>query len=348
MGASLDEYPQLIMELSGRSTPVKITEAAIIVCLILLAFVGNVLVCIAVFKKAHLRTIPNMFITNLAVSDILMAIVCMPITLHVLISGKWAFSSSLCDMHGVSIFTFGVVSQVNMSVIAVNRYFALCRPFECKAIFTKTNVLSMITILWILPSVASVPPLVGWGYYAFHPGKALCIYPFHVNIIYAVIIKILFIAFPIGLIVFSYTRCILAIKSSNRQMREMSDVPSSVGQESRKAREVRATWTMLFSTLGFSMCWLPVSVIGSIETFGAGGNLPRQVFILYSFLIFLSSTINPFVYCLLNRDFRKAFREVIPFGIKRNEIMEGDGCHTAHKAPLFNHWTNKHANKREA
>ena len=289
-----------------------------------------------------------MFITNLAVSDILMAIVCMPITLHVLISGKWPFSSSLCDMHGVSIFTFGVVSQVNMSVIAVNLYFALCRPFECKAIFTKTNVLSMITILWILPSVASVPPLVGWGHYAFHPGKALCIYPFHVNIIYAVIIKILFIAFPIGLIVFSYTRCILAIKSSNRQMREMSDDPSSVGQESRKAREVRATWTMLFSTLGFSMCWLPVSVIGSIETFGAGGNLPRQVFILYSFLIFLSSTINPFVYCLLNRDFRKAFREVIPFGIKRNEIMEGDGCHTARKAPLFNHWTNKHANKREA
>ena len=348
MGASLDEYPQLIMELSGRSTQVKITEAAILVCLILLAFVGNVLVCIAVFKTAHLRTIPNMFITNLAVSDILMAIVCMPITLHVLISGKWPFSSSLCDMHGVSIFTFGVVSQVNMSVIAVNRYFALCRPFECKAIFTKTNVLSMITILWILPSVASVPPLVGWGYYAFHPGKALCIYPFDVNLIYAMTIRILFIAFPMGLIVFSYTRCILAIKSSNRQMREMSDDPSSVGQESRKAREVRATWTMLFSTLGFSMCWLPVSVIGSIETFGAGGNLPRQVFILYSFLIFLSSTINPFVYCPLNRDFRKAFREVIPFGIKRNEIMEGDGCHTARKAPLFNHWTNKHANKREA
>ena len=348
MGASLDEYPQLIVELSRRSTPVKITEAAILVCLILLSFVGNVLVCIAVFKRVHLRTIPNMFITNLAVSDILMAIVCMPISLHVLISGKWPFSSSVCDMHGFFIFTFGIVSQVNMSVIAVNRYFALCRPFQCKAIFTKINVLSMIAILWILPSVASVPPLVGWGYYAFHPGKALCIYPFHVNLIYAMTIQILFIAFPMGLIVFSYTRCILSIKSSNRQMTEMSDDPSSVGQESRKAREVRATWTMLFSTLGFSMCWLPVSVISFIETFGAGGNLPRQVFILYSFLIFLSSTINPFIYCLLNGDFRKAFWEVIPFGIKRNEIKEGDGRHTARKAPLFNHSTNKHANKREA
>ena len=328
MTASLDEYPQLVVELSGRSTQVKITEAAILVCLILLAFVGNVLVCIAVFKKAHLRTIPNMFITNLAVSDILMAIVCMPISLHVLISGKWPFSSSVCDMHGFFMFTFGIVSQVNVSVIAVNRYFALCRPFECKAIFTKINVIFMIAILWILPSVASVPPLVGWGYYAFHPGKALCIYPFHVNIIYAVIIKILFIAFPIGLIVFSYTRCILAIKSSNRQMREMSDDPSSVGQESRKAREVRATWTMLFSTLGFSMCWLPVSVIDFIETSRGGGNLPRQAFMLNGFLIFLSSTINPFIYWLSNRDFRKAFREVIPFAFERNEIMMGEMPHS--------------------
>ena len=328
MTASLDEYPQLIVELSGRSTPVKITEAAILACLVLLAFVGNVLVCIAVFKTAHLRTIPNVFITNLAVSDILMAIVCMPISLHVLISGKWPFSSSVCDMHGFFMFTFGIVSQVNVSVIAVNRYFALCRPFECKAIFTKINVLFMIAILWILPSVASVPPLVGWGYYAFHPGKALCSYPFHVNLIYAMIIRILFIAFPMGLIVFSYMRCILAIKSSNRQMREMSDDPSSVGQESRKAREVRATWTMLFSTLGFSMCWLPVSVIDFIETSRGGENLPRQVFMLNGFLIFFSSTINPFIYWLSNRDFRKAFREVIPFGFKRNEIMVGEMPHS--------------------
>ena len=328
MTASLDEYPQLIVELSRRSTPVKITEAAILVCLILLAFVGNVLVCIAVFKSACLRTIPNMFITNLAVSDILMAIVCMPISLHVLISGKWPFSSSVCDMYGFFMFTFGIVSQVNVSVIAVNRYFALCRPFECKAIFTKINVLSMIAILWILPSVASVPPLVGWGYYAFHPGKAFCIYPFHVNMIYTTVVQLLFIAFPMGLIVFSYTNCILAIRSSNRQIAEMADDPTSVGQGARKAREVCATWTMLFSTLGFSMCWLPVSVIDFIETSRGGGNLPRQVFMLNGFLIFFSSTINPFIYWLSNRDFRKTFREVIPFGFKRNEIMVGEMPHT--------------------
>ena len=321
MTASLDEYPQLVVELARRSTPVKITEAAILVCLIILAFVGNVLVCVTVFKSARLRTIPYMLITNLAVSDILMAIVCMPVSLHVLISGKWPFSSSVCDMHGFFIFTFGIVSQVNMSVIAVNRYFAVCRPFYCKVVFTKRNSLIIIAILWVLPSIASVPPLVGWGYYAFNPGKAFCIYPFNVNIIYTMIIQLLFIAFPMKLIVFSYAKCILAIRSSNRQIEGMVANPNSVGLESRKAREVRATWTMLFSTLGFSMCWLPVSVIDFIETSRGGGNLPRQVFMLNGFLIFLSSTINPFIYWLSNRDFRKAFRQVILCRARGNEIL---------------------------
>ena len=260
MAASLDEYPQLIADLVHRSTPVRLIESGLLTCLIILAFAGNVIICAAVFKSPRLRTVPNMFVTNLAVSDILMAAVCMPISLHVLISGEWPFSSVVCDLQGFFMFSFGIVSQVNMSVIAVNRYFAVCRPFDCKVIFTKRNVLLIIALLWILPSIASVPPLAGWGYYAFNAGKAFCIYPFNVNMIYTTIVQVLFIAFPMGLIAFSYTKCFFAIRSSNRQVAQMVDNLRPADHESRKAQEVRATWTMMFATLGFSLCWLPVSV----------------------------------------------------------------------------------------
>ena len=249
-----------------------------------------------------------------------MAVVCMPISLHVLVSSEWPFGSVVCDVQGYFIFLFGIVSTENMSVIAVNRYFAVCRPFVCKVIFTKRNVLLIIALLWILPSIASVPPLVGWGYYAFNGGKAFCIYPFNVNIIYTTIVQLLFIAFPMGLIAFSYTKCFLAIRSSNRQVAQMEDNPHPANHESRKAREIRATWTMMFATLGFSLCWLPVSVIDFIDTFTGGGNLPRQVFTLNAFLIFTSSTVNPFIYWLTNRDFREAYREVLPCR-KRNEVI---------------------------
>lgn len=51
----------------------------------------------------------------------------------------------------------------------------------------------------------------------------------------------------------------------------------------------------------------------SFVAFLGGGNLPRQVYMLNANLIYISSTINPFIYWLMNKDFRRAFKEVLPF-----------------------------------
>jgi O-antigen/teichoic acid export membrane protein len=34
---------------------------------------------------------------------------------------------------------------------------------------------------------------------------------------------------------------------------------------------------------------------------------------LNAYLIYISSTINPFIYWFMNKDFRRAFKEVLPF-----------------------------------
>lgn len=47
----------------------------------LLCMVGNVLVCLIVIENRHMRTVINLFIFNLAVSDLLVGIFCIPITL---------------------------------------------------------------------------------------------------------------------------------------------------------------------------------------------------------------------------------------------------------------------------
>lgn len=51
------------------------------VLIFLLCMVGNSLVCFIVLKNQHMRTVTNMFILNLAVSDLLVGIFCMPTTL---------------------------------------------------------------------------------------------------------------------------------------------------------------------------------------------------------------------------------------------------------------------------
>lgn len=47
----------------------------------LLCMVGNILVCLIVMENRHMRTVINLFILNLAVSDLLVGIFCIPTTL---------------------------------------------------------------------------------------------------------------------------------------------------------------------------------------------------------------------------------------------------------------------------
>lgn len=47
----------------------------------LLCMVGNILVCLIVLENRHMRTVTNLFIFNLAISDLLVGIFCIPTTL---------------------------------------------------------------------------------------------------------------------------------------------------------------------------------------------------------------------------------------------------------------------------
>ncbi|GAB1295160.1 Neuropeptide FF receptor 1 [Apodemus speciosus] len=64
-----------------HSSPVAAMFIAAYALIFLLCMVGNALVCFIVLKNRHMRTVTNMFILNLAVSDLLVGIFCMPTTL---------------------------------------------------------------------------------------------------------------------------------------------------------------------------------------------------------------------------------------------------------------------------
>lgn len=46
-----------------------------------LCMVGNILVCLIVLENRRMRTVTNLFILNLAISDLLVGIFCIPTTL---------------------------------------------------------------------------------------------------------------------------------------------------------------------------------------------------------------------------------------------------------------------------
>lgn len=91
-------------DLQSRSVYLVVVEVSSLIVLNLLSLMGNTLVCISVYRNTRLRTTTNLYITALAISDLLSAVFVMPLTIGVLVSGRWIFAflavafilSSLC------------------------------------------------------------------------------------------------------------------------------------------------------------------------------------------------------------------------------------------------------------
>ena len=60
------------------------------------ALAGNTLVCFAVLKNEHMRTVTNYYIVNLGFADILVSLLCLPITVVVDVSETWFFGQMAC------------------------------------------------------------------------------------------------------------------------------------------------------------------------------------------------------------------------------------------------------------
>lgn len=71
-----------------------------------------------------MRTPRNMFIINLAVSDLLLCVITMPLTLVQIVTAYWPFGNydflckSISSLHAISIF----VSTISITAIALDRY----------------------------------------------------------------------------------------------------------------------------------------------------------------------------------------------------------------------------------
>lgn len=64
-----------------HSSPVAAMFILAYTFIFLMCVIGNILVCFIVVKNRQMRTVTNVFILNLAISDLLVGIFCMPTTL---------------------------------------------------------------------------------------------------------------------------------------------------------------------------------------------------------------------------------------------------------------------------
>jgi hypothetical protein len=119
--------------------------------------IGNCLAVTAVIRKASMRTPRNMFIINLAVSDLLLCVITMPLTLMEIVTTYWPLGNHeyLCKTFGclqaISIF----VSTISITAIALDRYhvspsYSTTYNFQTHSVTTASPTTTPISFLYPL------------------------------------------------------------------------------------------------------------------------------------------------------------------------------------------------------
>ncbi|XP_077172700.1 QRFP-like peptide receptor [Paroedura picta] len=141
--------------------PAAICLVAMYLVSFAVGFVGNVL-SLRMLTRKHNRRAPSLRATrslliNLAVCDLLVVCVCMPITVGNLIYKAWVYGDFLCRalpfVQAVSVSA----SVLSLTVISLNRYYSVHNPLNARSFFTHRKIWSTILVVWGLSSGICLP-----------------------------------------------------------------------------------------------------------------------------------------------------------------------------------------------
>ena len=302
---SLEKYVSLLAQ---RETGIVALEVLVCVVLLLAALIGNSLVLWMVCKNKNLRTIPNHFIISLALSDIAMATICQPPCLTVLIVGKRTYGNFVCQMQGYVVATLACVSLLTLTLVAVNRYFLIVRPKNYQNIFTTGRTRLMILAIWVLSLLEPLPYLLSGHNYVYHAGKFFCFQVVEVD--FFTLLGYIFIVIPMFVLILCYYKVFKTLREHKKRlqsMRRRDDQPSTV---KITVEDIKVTKTLFITVCGFVICWTPISIVDFIGFAQGSWNLPREAYVMYTFLGQLSTVINPVIYGVMNKTFREEYKKL--------------------------------------
>ncbi len=208
--------------------------------LVLLTTGGNLLVIFAFKVERHLRTVSNYFLLSLAVADLIIGVVSMPLfTMHLLL-GRWPFPFQVCDLWLSIDYTVSNASVANLLIISIDRYLSVTRPLTYRVGRTPRRAGLMIGAAWIVSFVLWTPWIYAWpsieGKRKVPPGE--CYIQFlNSNPIVTILTAVAAFYLPVTIMTILYLRIYVETKRRQRELGYLTaDRPARRWREGLKTR----------------------------------------------------------------------------------------------------------------
>ncbi|KAJ8282763.1 hypothetical protein COCON_G00052820 [Conger conger] len=137
--------------------------ALLILVIIFFTIGGNILVILAVSLEKKLQNATNFFLRSLAVADMLVGILVMPISLiNILYDYVWPLPHALCPIWIYLDVLFSTASIMHLCAISLDRYVAIRNPIEHSRFNSRTKAMLKIAAVWTISIGISMPiPVIG-------------------------------------------------------------------------------------------------------------------------------------------------------------------------------------------
>ncbi|KAK3093886.1 hypothetical protein FSP39_021468 [Pinctada imbricata] len=287
---------------------------------IVFGFLENLLVFLVIVSNKQLRTVTNIFISTLAVSDIVICVCSLPFQLHYGITNHWHFGNVLCriinPLFAVPIF----VSTFTILAIAVERFVLIVFPFKQK--MTSRTATTVVIIIVITSVCLSLPVIMYTNFDELNivvPDMNVDIHKTYCTEVWPSVIanrSYTMFVFIVQFIIPYIVICVLYFKIYHSlKMRPL--------KRKDRRRNYRTTMILLAITVFFTISWLPFQIFSVILYFyrlkivQSLGPAYQFTDLILKIVAMSSACINPFFYGWLNDNFRKELGKLVGRNMKK-------------------------------
>lgn len=294
------QLAEMLKELKSRSKARIATESGIFTLILSLCLLGNSITLLIMLKNRRMRVIPaNMFVTSLAISDFALAALSSFSGFAVVLISRWPYSELTCQFQGYLAITLAIASMQTLALMALNRYFRIVNPKRYRRYFSKIKTILIICALWLYSLCAPLPYTISGNKMVFHPSKFFCYLQIDSRA-FTALMAIVYVGLPTCIILYCYLRIFNTVRSHNSNFET-----SRNGRNTVNVEEIKVARTLFVIVVFFNICWTPIFVIDITDTVLGRWIFPRELYVAYSFLATISSAINPLIYGVLNKIFKR-------------------------------------------
>ncbi|KAL4005344.1 hypothetical protein ACER0C_005057 [Sarotherodon galilaeus] len=132
------------------------------VLLIVVIICGNLMVCLSVFVEKALKTTTNYFIVSLAVADLMLAVLVLPLFVYSEFQdGVWTLNTTICDALMTMDVMLCTASIFNLCAISIDRFIAVSIPLNYNRKHVDLRQVVLLSATWILALAVASPVIFG-------------------------------------------------------------------------------------------------------------------------------------------------------------------------------------------